>query len=291
MVLCKCDRIGEAEKSALEKLKNNNQKIPLIVVFTRAKRADEVNSMKNQIKQEFPDLQFIPVLARSTMHKSQYGLDDLLNLTINTIKSNEKNDIYAAVIKEFKVKESKMLQKIISEIEVDIINKLLDGFISNFTHFLNENDFEQYVFSLIEKLITAFSFQKEISQKTKLILQKDNIKNFIQSYILLCHKLTKNFMNGILEEKSLEYLDMELLYKFCKDNFYFLAQKYFTYRLIKDLFKAFAEKLGKQIYLRLDYFLTSNEIMEDYRKIYLKIFEDFEEDINKFRDVNGKIYN
>ena len=113
----------------------------------------------------------------------------------------------------------------------------------------------------------------------------------MQSYILLCHKLTKNFMNGILEKKSLEYLDMELLYKYCKDNFYFLAKKYFTYRLIKDLFKAFAEKLGKRIYLKLDYFLTSNEIMEDYRKIYLKIFEDFEEGINKFRDINGKIYN
>jgi len=285
------DRINEDEKNALRKLKNNNQKIPIIVVFTYALISSDIKSMENQIKQEFPDLQFIDVLARNIPGINQYGLDDLLNLTINTIKSMEENDIFKAVINEYKLKESELTQNIISEIKVDIINKLLEEFMSNFTNFLNENDFEKYIFSLIEKLITAFSFKKEISQKTKLILQKGNTKNYIQSYIVLCQKLTKNFMNDILQDKSLEYLDMELLYKFCKDNFDFVAQKYFIYRLIKDLLKAFAEKLGKKILAKIDIFLKSNEIMDDYRKIYLKIFEVFEEYINKFKDKNGKIYN
>ena len=46
-----------------------------------------------------------------------------------------------------------------------------------------------------------------------------------------------------------------------------------------------------EIFDKIKSILMSNEIMEDYRKIYLKLFEDFEEEINKFRDSNGKIYN
>ena len=57
------------------------------------------------------------------------------------------------------------------------------------------------------------------------------------------------------------------------------------------MLKVFIEKLGKKILAKIDNFLMSNELMDDYRKIYLKIFEDFEEYINKFRDKNGKIYN
>ena len=60
--------------------------------------------MKNQIKNLFPDLKFIYILARKEPFIDSFGLDDWLNLTIETIKSMENNDIFEEVISEFKIK-------------------------------------------------------------------------------------------------------------------------------------------------------------------------------------------
>ena len=81
--------LDESEKNALKQLKENKHNLPVIVVFTHGKRDNEIKSMKNQIKNLYPDLPFIPVLARDTEHKKNYGLDDLLNLTLKTIKSSK----------------------------------------------------------------------------------------------------------------------------------------------------------------------------------------------------------
>ena len=62
--------------------------------------------MKKQINNLFPGLPFIPVLARKTETQPSYGLDDLLNLTLKTIKSRDKNEIFDAVKNEYKIKET-----------------------------------------------------------------------------------------------------------------------------------------------------------------------------------------
>ena len=297
---------------ALRKLKNDIKNIPIIVVFTYAKRFKEVESMKNQIKNLFPDLKFIPVLARKTEIKNSFGLDGLLNLTIETIKSMEKNDIFEAVMNEYKIKEENLLKNIISETSINIINKLTKEFFVNWNSFINEKDFEYYIYNLIEKLIMSFSHKKELSQKTKILLQNYRIKNFIKSYNYLFHNLINNYLENNLKEKSLEYFEtkikiekekhtfeynnikegfIKLTYQFSKNYFYFVAQKYFIYYLIVTLLKKVCESLGKKILDKMEKFLTSEEIMEDYRKIYLKVFDNFEEYINKFRDYNSKIYN
>ena len=141
------------------------------------------------------------------------------------------------------------------------------------------------------------------------------MKNFISSYILLYRKIAQNYLMKILESKSLEYIDKqviiekatnvsimqkykrkkekfkEIIYQFCNDNFYYFAQKYLIYRLFKDLFEDLSENLSKNIIEKMEKFLSSKEIKERYRKIYFKVFEDFEKSIDKPRDENGKIYN
>ena len=92
------------EINVLRELKNRIKNIPIIVVYTRAIDQNEVVSMKNQIKNLFPDLKFIYILARKEPFIDSFGLDDLLNLTIETIKSMENNDIFEEVINEFKIK-------------------------------------------------------------------------------------------------------------------------------------------------------------------------------------------
>ena len=66
---------------------------------------------------------------------------------------------------------------------------------------------------------------------------------------------------------------------------------YFIYRIIKDIIEPLSESIGETIIDKMNNFLTSNEIIGYNRNIYLKVFSDFEAEINKFRDKNGKIYN
>ena len=102
--------LDESEKNALKQLKENKHNLPVIVVFTHGKRDNEIKSMKNEIKNLYPDLPFIPILARDTEHKKNYGLDDLLNLTLKTIKSSKENDILKDIINEYKKRKKTILK-------------------------------------------------------------------------------------------------------------------------------------------------------------------------------------
>ena len=311
-------KIDKSEIDALTKLKNNSSNIPLIVVFTNSNMKNDVENVKKQINTLFPDMKFISVLGRRTQDIQSFGLDDLLNMTLNTIKSLERNDIFNEVKKDYKKEEGEILKKNVSNIQVNIINKLVEKFITNYNNILSETDFEQYLYGLFEKVINEFSGRNEITQKTKSLIQYNNIKiqikNRIQSYILFYSKTTKNFIDLILESKSLEYLDMqvkieklknmpilddnkknrenfkEIISKFLQDNFYYVAQKYLIFRFIKDIIVVLSEKLGESIIQEMEQFLLSKEIESCYKKIYLSIFSEFEEEIGKFKDQNGKIY-
>ena len=56
--------IDQSEINTLRDLRNNNDKTPLIVVFTNALDQEETDNMKNLINEKFKDCPFVPVLAR-----------------------------------------------------------------------------------------------------------------------------------------------------------------------------------------------------------------------------------
>ena len=309
--------LDNSEINALRQLKDNNFHIPLIVVFTHAVGETYVIKMKEQIKNLFPELKFIPVLARETEYLEKYGLDDLLNMTLSSIKSRERNEALEKIEEKYKMKEKIEINDIISILGGNTINKLVEEFLNNFNSVLDEKNFEKYFFSFIENLITAFSDQKEISPLTKKIIQngKTQIQNQIKSYITIYSQLAKKYINKVIDEKSLEFLDIQakieafrnnsikpknkrnkegfqkLISQFLDDNFYYVAQKYFIYLFIRDSFEKLSENLSSSISNKLDSILQSKEILSDYKNIYLKIFQDYEKEIDRYRDSNKKIYN
>lgn len=308
------NELSKTEIESLEKLTKNNQNLPLIIVFTNAQIQEEVDNMKNQIKNIFPDLKFIHTLAKKSEDIDKFGLDELLNLTLETIKSMKKNDMINEVIKEYKKEEETMIKCKISDIKASIINKTVREFISNYTSVLNEEDFKQYIYHLIDNLIMFISNKMNINKKTKELIRKNKIKNFIDSFISFNNDLTQQFLNNIIEKKSLEYLDNQvkiektkkesimikykrnredfkkLITKFCQDNFYYIAQKYLIYKLIKDLLEYLSEKICQNILVKIENYLLSKEIAVYFRKIYIKRFENFEKTIDAKRNINGKIY-
>lgn len=140
------------------------------------------------------------------------------------------------------------------------------------------------------------------------------IKSFIQFYTEEAQK----YIDIIIDNKSLDYLNMQveiekekekncsihpnnkknreelkiIISSFLKDNFHYVAQKFFIYNIIKDLIEDLSEKLGEKIFIQMKNFLTSDEIKSHYHNIYQKAIEEFEEGINKYKSKEtGKIYN
>jgi len=312
------NKLDKSEISAFKELKNNIYNIPVIVVFTKADSQPDVDNMQKQIKSLFPDIKFIPVLGRETSSiKEKMGLDELLEMTLDSIKSNDKSDLFDWIKEEFRRKEEYIIKEKLSGIKENIIRNLVEEFINSYVFCLSENDFELYIYNLIEKIILAFSFKEEINHKTKILIQnnENNIKQTIKSYIKFYSEVAENYIYMIIVNKSFEYLDLQvivekeknlsikinnkrnredfinLISSYLKDNFYYVAKKYLIFLVIKDLLEALAEKFEKNIFLKMKKYLLGNEVKEYYRMIYLKVIADFEERINKYKDKNGKIYN
>ena len=140
------NNIDESEIQALKDLKNNEFNIPVVVIFTKAQIINVVKNMENIINEKFPDLDFIPVLGRRTEVMEEFGLDDLIERTIKAINSKDKNGIFDSVLKVYKEKEENYLSTILLEIQIDIINKLTEKFITDYNSYLNEYDLEQYIY-------------------------------------------------------------------------------------------------------------------------------------------------
>ena len=201
----------------------------------------------------------------------------------------------------------------ISDIKLNIINKLVNNFISNFRK--KEMDIKKYIFNLIEEIIMAFSFKAEVDQKSKRLIQnsKNNINDIIDSHINFYRKKTKKCINKILSDYSFKYLEWQveiereknvsiktknkrnrkdfknLISTFLEDNFDYFAQKYLVYRFIKDLFKDLIENITEIIYKKIEDYLNGDEANKYFKMIYMKVIEDFEKEINKYRNKDGKI--
>ena len=304
---------GNINKSIeiLKLLQNNNYNIPIIVVYTMSVFKSEIMNAENKIKDLFPDLKFIYVMAKDTQLIRKFGLDELLNLTFDTIKSMKMNDIFKDVIVEYKTRLTNLIKDIICEIKANVINLLEKELIDKDNSFLNEKDLKKFIFSLIEKIISAYSNKKELSLKKKLFLQNYWLKNLAESYNSLSYKFTNNFINNTLEKRIIEYFNMKikkeeakifkknkeikeelkkLVIQYYKDEQYHIIREMLLHKLVKDFFVEINEIICQKILDEIDYFLMSDEVMEEYQKIYLKIFQNFELQTNIFRDKNGKIY-
>ena len=83
----------------------------------------------------------------------------------------------------------------------------------------------------------------------------------------------------------------KLITQFLKDNFYYLGQKYIIYKYINILFEYFIEIIEKIILEKIDDILKNDyEINNDYKSIYLKMFEEYEQIVDSFRDNNKTLF-
>ena len=103
--------LQEVELNLIKELKKKY--IPLIVVYTHSIDIKKIKRVKNKIKENFKDLPFIDVLAKPNKKKAAYGLNNLLNLTLDVCQKYEKGNIYKSIRRNKKKKQQ--LQKILQK--------------------------------------------------------------------------------------------------------------------------------------------------------------------------------
>ena len=203
--------LGDSEIEALKKLNNNEFKIPLLIVFTNAQNNDDIVSMQSQISNLFSDDIFIKVLGEPTEDiKKPFGLDDLVNKTLNIIKSNYNCNLFNIIKNLCKSEVKEFITERMDNIKQKIINKIVKEVITDYSYVKSENDFEEYLIDLIRKsLNNNYKSNYEINN-----IKNDKIKNYIQTNIKIYYQVTQNFIKETIDNQSLAYLDMQI----CVEN-------------------------------------------------------------------------
>lgn len=309
------------EIEIIKELVKDPKSLPLIIVYTKALNKQDVNKMKDKIKEKIGDIPFVPVLGRSVQGAMKsYGLDNLLNKTLEVCQSADKGDVLNKMKTIVVENITNVFNKINSDIKVYNVNNIVYKFMNEFTKVLKDKELVDYIFTLLEHFLSEYmkfdkNENKQLSQKGKENLKKStSITNFIEEFIKVYQESTKSIVDPVLETKAIKYLDiqvrkekeefkrslnienkcdkqdfMQVIESFLNDNFYYISQKYIIYHLIVDIFESFSEEVENQMNRIVKDILMTNDAKEWFKDIYYKKFQGFKANINKFRR-NGKIY-
>jgi hypothetical protein len=207
-----------------------------------------------------------------------------------------------------------------NSIKENIGNKIIPEFL-NYNKYLRIDDYKNYIMKYLKKIFLEFlKLNKE--ENNDFSLENNNeLKNFknvisnIDQYNKYYEGKTKIFIDSILNDKTIEYLDFQvgiekkekksikivnkntkdnfegIIQTFLNNNFYFIAQKHYVHCIKKDISESFTNDIGEGIIKKVEV-LLKDESEDLFKRIYKKKFEDFKDWINKnYRKNNNNIYN
>jgi len=329
--------IEEKEIEILNNLQKKESNLPIIVVNTLKyvkEKKEENCKIKQKIFERCSNIEFTQLLARSTSDKSclSYGLDDLLNITLKkcnyVVQGDSFNKMKEEISKEIQNNILKQNNKIKENIEKEIIPAFL-----NYDHYLPSDEYLKYISSnYLGKIFFEFlKLNKEENKELSSNKDKDkdnelsfenknelyNFKNVeanIKEYIQFYEGATNKFISSILNNKVIEYLDLQvgleikegasikrdnkntkdrfenMIKNFLNNNFHFIAQKHYLGCINKDISESFIKDIGDEIIKKVK-FLLKDESEDLFKSIYKKKYEDFKNMINNYRKNNKNIYN
>ena len=318
--------IEETEKRFIEKMSKNQNKQPIIVVYTYAKNEEFVNEMENEINNNFKNVPFIQVLSKGveneqTGAKSKpYGLDKLLEKTFEMCKQAVNSTIYQKVKDDTTNKLINIFNKKNKDINEKLNNQIVYSITEEFNQVLTEDIFLKHCFHLFEQYLSGFLRNNDeltiiLGQKSKDDLKKssNNLRNLYLNYTKFYQKKVSNIVNKtILENKAIEFLDIQvkkekkkdkniytenknnkedftkIINHFLKDNFDYIAQRYFLYHLITDIFESFSKDIEDEVNKNIKKIISSDpEVKTWFNNIHQKKIEDLIEIYKQFLPKSG----
>ena len=312
--------IDDKEIEIIRDLRNKKPYVPLIFVYSYAILQEGYNTVKSKVLEEFKDAIIIPVLAKKADSYNSFGLDNLLDKTIELCKKELiKGKIYHSMRKQLSnyIEEIFKTEHQLSKIKV--INYVANNFVNKFTKVLNKENLFNYIYSLFGNLLMEYLSVDNLSKENEKNLSfqnslKDitNIKAYLGKFINHYQIKTKEFVDKIKDKKALEFIDKQVYFEkkktqtinkinkcniddfvkiiedFLNDNFYYISQKYIIYRIITEPCEEICDNIEFNANNLVNNLLHKKS-SDFLQKIYTKKFEDFEKWVNSFR-INNRIY-
>ena len=318
--------LDEEEKKFINELiKNNGQnKLPIIIVFTHSTIKEDANSIENQVKIEFPNIPFVRTRARVEENKTSYGLDELIEKTIELCKGANQGRIFKEIKQKLNHQMINVFQNKNSEIKNNANNEIIKTFIKEFDKvLLNQEEFKNYIFKLFKIIFIGYlklnlglnNNIKNFTEKSYNNFFESNLSKYIVDFFQYYQIISTEIINTTKEEKAIEFLNeqvknekkcnknieandkctkngfIDIIKNFLEYNFYYTAQKIFIYRVLVDCMENFSEKVEIKVNSEIEHILnTHQDIHHWFEDIYKKKIENLEETINKFYKKNGYNY-
>jgi len=308
--------ISKKELDILQKLKTIENSIPIILVYTNAQNEEIYKNVKLIIDNNFRDINLIAVRAKKIEDGIEpFGLNNLLNETLNICKNNLKGNLYKKIRKICFSKIIDIFKKRNEPIKININNEIINEFIK-YNKVLNDGDLLKYILDLLENLFISYLKEdQKLNQENKnLLLKITNIKEYLSSIIQYYKNTSSIIVNQIKNKKAIEFLDeqvrkekkefkrniniknkndkndfINIIETFLNNNFYYLSQKYVIYRVIVDAFQQISENVEALINNLIKNHLDEKNSYDLLKEIYFKKCEDLKGRIDNFLKSN-KIY-
>lgn len=300
------NRFEQAEIDLLMSLKSSydDNKIPIIIVYTQATDDNTISEMIKYIKEHHIEGHFIKVLAdrkklTNGTYLESFGLDNLLSETIKKCQKALKGEMRTVMADNIGLHIQKILIEENKKIKQYIKKKIITDFINDYKK-KEDEEFINYIMEIYKKNIIYFLNKDMSNESINLFMNsvfiimtkgfidyyKNNVDNIIQDDLpKIAYKCLD--MQAITEKECgtnisiynrrthKEFIDSTK--KFFQDNFYYVAQKiYFHFLFVNEyLYKSF-ETLSNNIIANL---LKENNIKGIVSKCYLKKFNQFKERI------------
>jgi len=311
--------IEEKEKEFIKKISKDQEKLPIIVVYTYPQSTEYIKKIKDEIMNDFKNIPFITVLSKGikneeTGAKSKpFGLDELIEKTLEMCKNAVKSTTFQKIKNETTEELKNIFNKKNKDNNIKLNNQIVSSIINNFNQVYIDDKFLDYIFNLFEEYLTGFmeDNNNNISlnpQSKKDLNESNELRPFLNKYISdYKNKADKIVTKEILDNKSIEFLDKQVLEEieknkninidnknnkenfiniikeFLNNNFYYIAQKYCMHRLITDSFESFSKDIEDVINSNIKSIISNDkDIKNCFNNIYFKKIEDLIEIFNQF---------
>ena len=292
--------IDDTEIEIIRTLRKEKSNIPLIIVYSFAIYEEGFKNIHSKIKNEFPDALFIPVLAKPSDNNNSFGLDELLEKTIELCKKGlVKGKMYQTMRENLAKTILEMFKKEHKSLKTKVNSDITNNFINKFSGVLNEEQLLNYIYGLFESLfidylkINEVFDEKKIDGTIKNSLKHLIDKKFIENFINLYKNETKQLIDSIKNKKALDFIDKQVFFEkknkvsinkvnkcdfndfikiiedFLGDNFYYVFQKYIIYRIITEACEEISNKIE----------INENNLINNL--VYNKSFDYLEKIFNK----------
>ena len=312
--------IDDKEIEIIKNLRIEKPFVPLIVVYSYAILQQGFNTVQSRVLKEFPDAIIIPVLAKKADSYNSFGLDNLLEKTIEVCKKVLiKGKIYLTMRKQLSNFIEEHFKTEHDLLKIKSINHVTNNFVNKFTKVLNKEDLFNYIYSLFENLLIEYLKIDDLSEETEKnqtfqnsLKDIANLKVYLEKFINHYQAKTKELVDQIKDKKALEFIDKQVYFEkkkiqtinkinkcniddfvkiiedFLNYNFYYVSQKYIIYRIITEPCEEICDNIEFNVN-NLVKNLLNRKSSDFLQKIYTKKFEDYEKLVNSFR-INNRIY-